>query len=59
MRADADVSIEHFRLSDVFDQVAITGRVDASKKRQLFQVEEYLTFLVYIWVIINATSEYA
>jgi hypothetical protein len=59
MRADADVSIEHFRLSDVFDQVAITGRVDASKKRQLFQVEEYLTFLVYIWVIMNATSEYA
>ena len=58
MRADADVSIEHFRLSDVFDQVAITGRVDASKKRQLFQVEEYLTFLVYIWVIMNATSEY-
>ncbi len=34
MRADADLLIEKFRLSDLFDQIIATAKVDAIKKQQ-------------------------
>jgi len=33
-RADADAFIEKFRLSDLFDQIVLTAKVDADKKQQ-------------------------
>ncbi len=34
MRADADVFVEKFRLSDLFDQIIITAKVDSKKRNQ-------------------------
>ena len=34
MRADSDLFISKFRLSDLFDQLVITAKVDASKRKQ-------------------------
>jgi signal transduction histidine kinase len=39
MRADADLFIEKFRLSDLFDQIVITAKVDASKKNQTLTMD--------------------
>lgn len=39
MRSDADVFVEKFRLSDLFDQIVVTAKVDASKKNQKLFVE--------------------
>lgn len=39
MRADADVFVEKFRLTDLIDQIAVTARIDAGKKRQSLIVE--------------------
>ncbi len=35
MRADADAFVEKFRLSDLFDQILTTARIDADKKQQV------------------------
>jgi signal transduction histidine kinase len=34
MRADADVFVEKFRLVELFDQITITAKIDAEKKKQ-------------------------
>lgn len=34
MRADADPHVEKFRLSDLFDQIVVTARIDSNKKSQ-------------------------
>ncbi len=34
MRADSDLFVEKFRLSDLFDQIVITAKTDSSKKNQ-------------------------
>lgn len=39
MRADSDLFIEKFRLSDLFDQIVITAKIDARKKSQTLEVE--------------------
>ncbi len=39
MRADSDLFIEKFRLSDLFDQIVITAKVDASKKNQTLTMD--------------------
>ena len=39
MRADSDLFIEKFRLSDLFDQIVITAKTDAGKKNQSITVE--------------------
>lgn len=39
MRADADVFIERFRLSDLFDQIVTTAHVDAGKRNQTLEVD--------------------
>jgi signal transduction histidine kinase len=39
LRADADLVIEKMRLFDVLEQIAITARIDASKKKQILTVE--------------------
>ncbi len=39
MRADSDLFIEKFRLSDLFDQIVITAKTDAAKKRQTIDVD--------------------
>lgn len=39
MRADSDLIIEKFRLSDLFDQIIITAKADASKKNQILVSE--------------------
>lgn len=38
MRADSDLFIEKFRLSDLFDQIVTTARIDAGKKNQTISV---------------------
>lgn len=35
MRADADVFVEKFRLSDLLDQIVATAKIDADKKKQV------------------------
>ncbi len=35
MRADADIYVEKFRLATLFDQILITAKVDADKKKQI------------------------
>jgi signal transduction histidine kinase len=39
LRADADLIIEKIRLFDIFEQIAITARIDAGKKKQTLAVE--------------------
>lgn len=39
MRADADLFIEKFRLCDLFDQIIVTARMDADKKKQIIATE--------------------
>ncbi|MBC7419850.1 MAG: HAMP domain-containing histidine kinase [Bdellovibrio sp.] len=39
MRADSDIFVEKFRLSDLLDQIVITAKVDANKKQQTIIVE--------------------
>lgn len=39
MRADSDLFVEKFRLSDLFDQIVITARIDAAKKNQSISTE--------------------
>ena len=39
MRADSDLFIEKFRLSDLFDQIMITAKTDASKKNQTLSMD--------------------
>lgn len=39
MRADSDLLIETFRLAELFDQIVITAKVDASKKNQTIMNE--------------------
>ena len=38
-RADAELFVEKFRLSDLFDQIALTAKVDADKKKQTLVCE--------------------
>lgn len=35
MRADADLYIERFRLSDLFDQIVVTAKMDARRRNQV------------------------
>jgi signal transduction histidine kinase len=39
LRADADLILEKVRLFDIFEQIAITARIDAAKKKQTLDVE--------------------
>ncbi|MEK6775243.1 MAG: HAMP domain-containing sensor histidine kinase [Bdellovibrionota bacterium] len=39
MRADSDLLVEKFRLSDLFDQIVITAKADASKKNQTIDID--------------------
>jgi signal transduction histidine kinase len=39
LRADADLIIEKFRLSDLLEQIVITARIDANKKKQTLNFE--------------------
>lgn len=39
MRADSDLFIEKFRLSDLFDQIVITAKVDAAKNNQTLSMD--------------------
>jgi signal transduction histidine kinase len=39
LRADSDLLIEHFRLFDLFEQIAITARLDAGKKNQTLEID--------------------
>lgn len=39
MRADVDIFIEKFRLSALFDQILITAKVDADKKKQILSCD--------------------
>jgi signal transduction histidine kinase len=39
LRADADLIIEKVRLFDIFEQIAITARIDAGKKKQTLDIE--------------------
>ncbi len=39
MRADSDLFVEKFRLSDLFDQIVTTAKVDAAKKNQTLGTE--------------------
>jgi signal transduction histidine kinase len=43
MRSDADLFIETFRLSDLFDQIIMTAQVDANKKYQTLTSEVDVT----------------
>jgi len=38
LRADADLLVESFRVFDLFEQIAITSRIDAEKKKQILMV---------------------
>ncbi len=39
MRADSDLSIEKFRLANLFDQIMITAQIDSSKRNQVLTSE--------------------
>lgn len=39
MRADSDLLVEKFRLSDLFDQIVVTAKIDASKKNQTISID--------------------
>lgn len=39
MRADADAFVEKFRLSDLFDQILITAKIEGDKKKQVLRSE--------------------
>lgn len=39
MRADSDVFVEKFRLSDLLDQIVVTARIDSDKKQQTLNIE--------------------
>lgn len=38
LRADADLLIESFRVFDLFEEIAITARIDANKKKQILDL---------------------
>jgi signal transduction histidine kinase len=46
LRADADLIIEPIRLFDLFEQIAITARIDAAKKDQILDVKVNLEIVI-------------